>query len=102
MPAIQIRHNISDEQLELLRRGGRSWVRDAMWAMIGAAVSAAVPALDAINKAYLAQNREPLSWPSLTGVIVFASTLILAVVLGLISHRDEIGVSTLVKDIRNR
>jgi hypothetical protein len=60
-PPAQMRHDISDEQLQLLLDGSREGLGDVMNLASGLFVGLVVPSLEAVYKAFLASPRIPLN-----------------------------------------
>jgi hypothetical protein len=97
-----LRHDISDEELEMLSGARRDGMSEALWAMIGAAIASLPSAGEAIYKAYLAPQAMPLTEVHLLEIVVFVGAVAAAVSIAIFSSKRGQTSTGLVETIRAR
>jgi hypothetical protein len=80
-PARLLRHNISDEQLEMLAATNRDGLSEAMWAMVGASIGLLSAAGEAIWRAYIETPPTPISVLHLLEIIGFVATFVASITI---------------------
>ena len=101
-PSRLLRHNISDEELELLEEGQRRGLPEFFWAMVAGALVAVTPAVNGLYHAYGSSPPTPLDLAHLIDVLVFFGCGALAILAGIISRRRGRRTRDLVVEIRSR
>lgn len=101
-PDTLLRHDISDEELEMIGGVKRDGFAEFMWAMVSLAVGAAPAGIEAIYKSYLAATPAPLSALGLVQVILMVAGIVLALATGVAIRRRGKPVADLVEAIRAR
>jgi hypothetical protein len=101
-PQRLLRHNISDEELEMLGNLRRDGLSEVFWGMFGAAAASIFPAAEAIWRAYFESPAVPLDPLHLFEVVVFFVVALLAGAFGIISSHRGSNTIRLVKEIRSR
>ena len=101
-PDSLLRHNISDEQLEMLADLKREGLTEAGFAGVGVAGGALVPAADAILTAYVDKPAEALSVVGLINVILFAGGVLVAGFCFIVTKHRGKRAKSLVEQIRNQ
>jgi hypothetical protein len=103
LPDELLRHNISDEELDMLGETKRSFFHEFMWATITGALGAAPAAIHDLGEAYVSTPAKPLSGFELFEVIVFFGFAILAIFSGIMVRQETIkDPSSLKEKIRAR
>lgn len=104
LPPEVLRHDISDEQLETLRRGHSmsQGLSEGMWAFVGGVIGAAPGAVTALYRAYVADAPVPLGGENLAQVVVFVVSVAVSATIFIIQKRAIDPIETLVSDIRSR
>jgi hypothetical protein len=101
-PPILIRHDISDEELEMLKEGSRDGLSGALWAFAGAALSAIPPGGMAVYMAYVQDPPEPLTGLGLIEILLLFGCAILVIAIKFIAFGRVKRVKDLVGNIRSR
>jgi len=96
------RHDISDEELEMLANDSPGRLSNAFWTFCGGAIAAAGPCFEALHGAYFASPVAPLSGVDLSQVVTFMVSAAVAVALGLVERERSKRASSLVQKIRRR
>ena len=97
-----VRHEISDEELQMLSDLRRDWTMEALWGFLGAAIGAAKGAFSALFAAYGEAIAKPMPSGDLFEVILFFVCVSLAGILLLVSQSRGSRAGDLVKTIRDR
>lgn len=102
VPAQLIRHNIADEELEMLGQQNRDGLSEALWAFTAGALAALPSAVGTLYNAYLAEERVPISILHLVEIFIVVVCAALAVCIHIISGRRGRKASKLIEQIRAR
>ena len=97
-----VRHEISDEELQMLSELRRDWTMEAFWGFSGAALGATKGAFSALFAAYGGTKEIPMPSGDLFEVVLFSICVSLAVILLIVSQSRGSRASDLVKTIRDR
>ena len=97
-----IRHEIADEELQMLSDLRRDWTMEAFWGFSGAAIGAVKGAFSALSAAYGEDTEKPMPSGDLFEIILFFVCFFLAAILLTVSQSRGSRASDLVKTIRNR
>jgi hypothetical protein len=104
-PSRILRHNISDEEAEMLAGGRREHLWAGFWAMVGAALAVARSAVDALFKAFWEAPSDALNFAHVIDVIIFVATTSVAVALAIVAvgrGSDKTHGKGLLAEIRAR
>jgi hypothetical protein len=101
-PAQLLRHNISDEELEMLATIRREGLGEAVAATAGAAVALAPAVGETIWKAYIETPFTPISIFHLIEIVAFGATTAVGIAVYLLSGSRGNRVRELVQEIRGR
>jgi len=100
-PERLLRHDISDEELEILANNGSDGLSQAIWAFFGATLGALLPAADALYQAYWVRTAA-LTVLGLLSVLILVVGLVLVVGGNVVSRNRGSTASSLVREIRSR
>ncbi len=101
-PEELIRHNISDEELEMLKDTNRDGLNELFWGCVGAALASLPPACESLLKAYHETPAVPITIAHQAEIIIFVVTTAVAIVLLVISRSRSRRATDLVEGIRRR
>ena len=101
-PNVILRHNISDEELEMLNTSRRDGILEAIWGCAGAGIGLIVPALASINDSFWAEPKVPLNGLGLFQILICFGTLSVAASLYKFRANRATNAGDLVKEIRGR
>ena len=101
-PEKLLRHNISDEQLEMFRLGNRDTMAEAYWAFIGGALGDLIPMAEAIYQAYFAPQTTPMNRLDLFKVVFFFCCVVIALTIRKLSSHKGTSTDALVETIRKQ
>jgi hypothetical protein len=101
-PIRLVRHNISDEQLEMLAATNRDGLSEAMWAMIGAAIALLPAAGEALWNGYVATPHTPLAILQLLEIIGLVGTGVTAITIWAVSSSRGKRARAIVGEIRTQ
>jgi hypothetical protein len=102
IPNSVLRHNISDEELEMLSSSHTSGIENFMWAMVGASFGAVSAAFRNVYNAFFVDQPAPLSGGQLFEIILFIIPLFMAFGAAYVCHGRANGKNKLLIDIRSR
>lgn len=102
MPTALRRHNISDEELEMLKTSNRDGLSEAFWAFAGAGIAGIPSTIVSLGDAYAREVTVPLSGLNLFGVIVTLICVALAIAIKVIDVKRGTRAGNLIEEIRNR
>jgi hypothetical protein len=97
-----LRHNISDEDLEMLKDTNRDGLEGAFWGCFGAALASLPPSCESLLKAYIESPSTPLTIVHLAEIIIFIATAAISIALYIVSNSRSKRATTLVEKIRAR
>ena len=97
-----VRHEIADEELEMLSNLRRDWTMEAFWGFAGATIGAFKGAVSAILSAYGGDKVSPMPWGDLIEVLIFCGCFVAGGILLIVSVSRSSRASDLVKTIRDR
>jgi len=95
-------HHVSDWELNEVAQSRTSRLENMFWAMVGAALGAAIPALEELYKAFLSRAPDAITGLGLIKILVFAVTAALAVGAMLVIRHKETSGKELLDEIRKR
>lgn len=101
-PEKLIRHDISDEELEMLDSARRDGLSDAIWGFGGLAGASMIPAVTSLWKAYILNPSVPLAGADQLQVIMFFVGAALTVGLLVVNRARRKRNMTLIEEIRAR
>jgi len=101
-PEVLLRHNISDEQLDMFAEGSRDGMSEAFWAFVAAALGALPAAGEALVNAFWLAPAVPLSAYHLIEVILVVGCFAIAGAIKVMWRRKTKTVSSLVEKIRSQ
>src|SRR5690606_12416954 len=93
-----LRHDISDEQLTMMQTGNRTMRHDIMWAALGIAMGALVPALQVIAGI----GAGPSDYLQFAIVVIFALGFGVFAVMALLIRKEPDMASKIAQEIRDR
>jgi len=98
------RHDISDEELDMLSETRREWLIEAIWGMVGIAFGSVIPAGQSFYASFLAvaDLRVALNFTGLIQLMMLSGSILLAAGFGIIAYRRGKTQDDLVTKIRNR
>ena len=96
------RHDISDEELEMLSGESRDGLSEAFWAFVGVVLGALPSACQAFYRAFWAVPRIPLSITHLVEIIEVCGAIIGIVIVRWVSRGRSSRIKQLVQTIRAR
>ena len=96
------RHNISDEELEMLKQNSTDGMSEIFWGLAGAACAAAPSALETIWKAYIEKPNTPISVLHLVEIGIVLLGAGGAVLVKLLSRGRGVRLEKLITGIRSR
>ena len=102
IPASVLRHNISDEELEMLSSSQTRRIENFMWSMVGVSFGAASAAFKNVNSAYFVDQPIPLNGGQLVEIILFIVPVFLALGAVYVCHGYTNEKNKLLIDIRSR
>ncbi len=97
-----VRHDISDEELQMLSDLKRDWTMEAFWGFLGGAIGVAKGAYSALLTAYGGDTKNPMPSGDLFEVILFFVCFSLGVLLFIVTISRSSGAVNLVANIRDR
>ena len=97
-----VRHDISDEELQMLSDLKRNWMMEAFWGFLGAALGAAKGGFSALFTAYGEGKASPMPTGDLFEVILFFVCFALGGLLLVVSLSRSSRTGKLVNKIRDR
>lgn len=95
-------HLVSDGDLNDLAQSRTGWMENLLWAMVGGAIGAFIPAMEAIYVAFCVEPRPPFSILILLKIIVFIVTAALGGLAAFVVYRKGKTGKQLLDEIRNR
>jgi hypothetical protein len=95
-------HLVSDWELNEVAQSRTSRLENMLWAMVGAAVGAAIPALEEFYRAFWATPATAMTGLGLVKILVFAITAALAIGATLVMWHKEKSGKDLLDEIRKR
>lgn len=95
-------HWVSDQDLENLAHNRTGRLENFFWAMVGACLSAFIPALEDVGKAYVVSPVEPLGKLGLVKILICVVPGALAALAAAIIYRKQKTAKELLDEIRNR
>lgn len=95
-------HLVSDWELNEVAQSRTSRLENMLWAMVGAALGAMIPAIEDLYRAFLSTPSQPLTALALLKVLVFAVTGALAIGACIVMRQKEKSGRELIDDIRKR
>jgi hypothetical protein len=101
-PAQLLRHNISDEELEMLGATNRDGLSEALWGCVGAAIALLSPVAEALWKAYIETPSTGLTILHLFEVAAFIGTSSVAITISVVSSSRGKRAQGIISDIRGR
>lgn len=96
------RHNISDEELEMLTIESKDGLSEMFWGFAGAAAAALPSAAEAIWNAYIEKNAVPLNLLHLAEIIIVFVCIVGAALVRIVSGGRSKRVEKLTATIRSR
>lgn len=96
------RHNISDEELEMLTRDNRDGLSEAFWGLVGAAAAALPSAGESLWDAFAAKTPVALNPLHLIEVMIVVGGIVGAIIIKIVSRGRSNRVTELVTSIRGR
>jgi hypothetical protein len=96
------RHNISDEELELLSGCIQDGLSDAFWALVGGALAVSPSAIAALWNAYFKKPPDALGALHLMEILILVGTLTPAIAIRLVNRSRRERAKDLVTRIRAR
>jgi uncharacterized membrane protein YedE/YeeE len=97
-----LRHNISDEELEMLTQDTRDGLSEAFWAFTGAAIAVFPTAVDSLWKAFIVRPATPLDPLQLVNISIVVGTVVGAAILRIVWSRRSNRARALAANIRAR
>jgi len=97
-----LRHDISDEDLDMFMSARRDGLFELMCVFFGVALGDAIAALESVEASYLNAQPIPLSGLGLAKILICAVPLCLAIALWAVSARRAGTTQSLVTKIRQR
>lgn len=97
-----LRHNISNEELEMFTRNNRDGLSEAFWACVGGSIAALPAASSALHSSYIADKTESMTVFHLVELLIFVCFLIGGIVIKIIDKKKGSSTDALVAEIRKR
>lgn len=101
-PDSLLRHNISDEQLQMLSDLKRDGLYQLGWAAVGGVAGSVVPAIEAVWRSYAETPAHPLTVVGLLNIAVLLISLTAAGISFPVARSRAQAASDLVKQIRTQ
>ena len=101
-PAEVLRHNISDEELDMLAGTKRENLDPFMWAMFSLATGALPAVIVAVYKAYWSSDATPLALVDLFQIVMVVAGLSMGLVALFVKQRRSVVANELVTKIRSQ
>jgi hypothetical protein len=102
LPAELRRHNISDEELEMLMQDSRDGLTEAFWAFVGGFLASLPPTLETITRSFFGEHPEPINIVHLCEIVISAVCFALAVATMFLGRGKSKRIRTLGSEIRAR
>lgn len=100
MPKTITRHDISNEELDILTINDTD--RGAMWMCAGIVLGSAVPILQKCYSAFIEEPKIPLDITITIQIVISSICLALAVYIGIKTHKDRNRSQRIAIEIRSR
>jgi len=97
-----LRHNISDDELEMFANTSRDGLSDSFWGCFGGALAALPAAIPAIHSAYFSDMHVAMTGIQQVEVLISTSLLCVSIAIKLIDKKKGSTTSALIKKIRAR
>lgn len=101
-PARILRHNISDEELDMLCEGRRDFVLEFLWIAIGTFVGSSPTALSALVDYFSETSTQQIPLDELAQIVLFFVGLVSTITLGIVSFNRGRRAKSLQAQIRDR
>jgi hypothetical protein len=96
------RHDISDDELEILRITAVDGFLEAFWGCLGALFAALPSAIDSAWDAWFSKSPHPLTVVHMIEIAIVIAAFSAAITLRLVTRRNQQRTNDLVKGIRKR
>ena len=101
-PEELLRHDIADEELSVLEDTRRDYLWEGKWVALGIACGAAPSSISILFKAFIDDNRIPITVGALMEIVITFVAFAVFCLLWRVMKTKTIGARDLAKDIRER